>query len=120
PFAGQQPLRFEAAEQRVECAFLDPKAGIVEHLAKRVAVALHAKRGEDREPERAAPQLHLELLVQILVDRHAVRHILCDIHCMTYSIKQRKRKSSAAWNRAHASDSRCAWPPPPPLPPERS
>src|SRR5436305_11720151 len=61
PFAGQQALRFEAAQQGIERAFLDRKPRFVEQVAQRVAVSFLAKRGEHGQDERAPAELDAQL-----------------------------------------------------------
>src|SRR5436305_14643360 len=55
PFAGQQALRLEPAQQGVERALLDRQARFFERVAQGVAVPLLAQGSEHGEDERAAP-----------------------------------------------------------------
>src|SRR5579872_2829001 len=61
PLANQQSLVFEAAKQRVECAFVDFQAVVGKSLAQGVSVALGAKLGEDRESKAASAKLQLQV-----------------------------------------------------------
>src|SRR5262245_57927037 len=57
PFADEEPLALEAAEERVERAFVHRQVALGERLAERVAVVLAAELAEDAEDQPAAPQL---------------------------------------------------------------
>ena len=70
PFADQQALRFEPAQQRIERAFVDQQPGILERLAQRIAVAFLAQRPEHGEHQRPPPKLDAQFLECVVIDRH--------------------------------------------------
>src|SRR5580698_7911749 len=62
PFAGQQPLRFQAPQQRIERAFIDLQAPQCQSLAQRISVMLLAKLRQNGQGQTAAPQLQPKIL----------------------------------------------------------
>jgi hypothetical protein len=90
PFANQQALGLQAAEQGVEGAFVDGHAMLGEGFTEGVAVLLGAELGEHGEDERAAAKFEPEVLEGIVVcggcGSHAVCHLLCGIHCAIYTV----------------------------------
>ena len=60
PFAGEEALGFEAAEEGVESAFLDGEALVGEGFAEGVAVVLGTELGEDGDDEAAAAEFKAE------------------------------------------------------------
>src|SRR3974390_53155 len=56
PFAFEQTLGFEPAQQRVERALVDRHAVVLQRLAQGVAVLLAPERSQDGKDEAAAPQ----------------------------------------------------------------
>ena len=85
PFADEQALGFEAAEQRVESAFIDGHALVGEGLAEGVAVLLFAEHGQDGEDQRATAKFEAEVFKELVVVGTG-RHIVYDAHCMVHSI----------------------------------
>jgi len=86
PFADQEALGLEAAEQRVERAFVDGEAETGERLAQGVAVLLVFELGKHGHDEAAAAELEAKLLEEAVVALSAVCHIACGIHYTTHSI----------------------------------
>src|SRR6266849_361738 len=86
PFAHQQALGLQAAQERIESAFVNLHAMLAQRLAKCVAVLLGAELRETRQDQRAAAQLHANVLEKVGFDGHTVHHPLYTIHCMTHSI----------------------------------
>lgn len=64
PFAVEQSLAFEAAQQRIEGALVDLEALIGEELAQGVAVLLRPQRRQHGHRQAAAPELEAEVLKQ--------------------------------------------------------
>jgi len=70
PFADQQALRFEPAQQRIKRAFVDQQPGILERLAQRIAIALLAQCPEHSEHQRPPPEFDAQLFEYVVIDRH--------------------------------------------------
>jgi hypothetical protein len=87
PFTDQQALSFEAAEEWIEGAFVYGHAVFRQSLAEGVAVLLGVELGEDGEDQRPAAEFHAEVFEEIVIGGHAVWHLLCDIHCTTYTVR---------------------------------
>jgi hypothetical protein len=85
PFAKEKTLGFEAAQKRVQGAFIDGHALVGEGLAEGVAILLFAKHGEDGEDQRAATKFEAEVFEEVVVVGTG-RHIVYDAHCMIHSI----------------------------------
>lgn len=62
PFADQQALGFEAAEQWVEGAFVDVHAVLGESFAEGVTVLLGTEGGKDGENEAAAAEFQAKVI----------------------------------------------------------
>jgi hypothetical protein len=77
PFAGQQALGFESAEEGVEGAFVDVHALLGEGFAEGVTVLLGTEGGEDGENEAAAAEFQAKVVEGIGVHR-----LYCVIHRM--------------------------------------
>src|SRR5512138_1247712 len=60
PAALEQALSFEPAEEGIERPLVDLEGLVGEPLLQRVAVLLAVQLGQDREHERAAPELERE------------------------------------------------------------
>ena len=61
PFAEEETLRFQTAEEWVEGALFDCHATVSQDFAEGVAVLLGTKAREDGEDERAAAKLQAEV-----------------------------------------------------------
>ena len=86
PFAGEQALGFEAAQQRVERAFVDLQAAFGEGFAQGVAVVLLAKLGQHCQGQAAAAEFQAEVFEEVFGEGHAVPHTLYINYCITYSV----------------------------------
>jgi hypothetical protein len=67
PFADEEALSFEAAEERVEGAFVDGHAEVGEGFAEGVAVVLGAEHGEYGEDQGATTKLEAEVFEEVVV-----------------------------------------------------
>lgn len=67
PFADEEALGFEAAQEGVESAFVDGHALVGEGLAEGVAVLLFAKHGEDGEDQGAAAEFEAKVFEEVVV-----------------------------------------------------
>ena len=65
PLAGQQPLRLQAAQQRIKRAFVDLQAAFGQSLAQRVAVVLLAQLRQHRQRQAAAAQLQAKVFEEV-------------------------------------------------------
>jgi hypothetical protein len=86
PFADQQSLGFEAAQQRVKSALFDVDAVGGEGFTQGVAIVLLAKLGENGQDEAAATELEAEVLEDGLEGFiHTALHTLYDAQCTASS-----------------------------------
>ena len=81
PLAGQQPLAFQAAQQRVKRAFVDGQPQVIQGLAQRVAIVLLPELGQYGDDQAAAAKLQLEVLKEFVITWYWF-FIQCVIHTM--------------------------------------
>jgi len=67
PFADQQTLALQPAQQRVQSAFVDGHPMLGQCLAQRVSVLLAPELRQHRQDQRAAPQLISEVFEQVAI-----------------------------------------------------
>src|ERR1700722_12182581 len=67
PLAEQQALRFEAAQQRIERAFVDNQAVVLERLAQCVAVLLGPQLRQNGDDQAAATKFEAQGFVKFSV-----------------------------------------------------
>ena len=80
PFAAEQALAFEPAQQRVQRAFLDHHAALAERLPQFVAVAGRTQLRQHREHQHAAAEFEFEFFDGVgrcHVAHGTVRHTVC-------------------------------------------
>jgi len=65
PFAGQQSLSFQAAEEGIEGAFVDDQSMFGEGFTQGVAVVLLAKLRENGEGQTAAAKLEAKIFEEV-------------------------------------------------------
>jgi hypothetical protein len=94
PLAGEKSLGFEAAEKRIERAFVDLKTALGQLFAERVAVVFLPELGQDGQGEAAAAELKAKIFERVVSCCHcscpytAVPHTLYFIYCMTTSVRR--------------------------------
>src|SRR5262249_25028355 len=86
PFAGEQPRRLQAAEQRVEGPFLDRHALFRQGLSQRVSVLGRSQLRQHGESQHTAAQLDVEFSVRRFA-RFLCRHGISNEgdYCSWYS-----------------------------------
>src|SRR6185437_1137992 len=86
PLAGQQPLGFQPAEQRVQSAFIDLQAMGSQRLPQCITVMLLTKLGQYRENQRSPAQFETKIFEKIGVhDLETMWHIVCYTHYVPHS-----------------------------------
>ena len=94
PLAGEEALRLEPSQQRIERPFVDRQAALGERLAQRVAVVLGAELAEHGEHQAAAPQLEAQVLEEsglggvrgVRSRRHGSSQVVCEAQCVTHTV----------------------------------
>src|SRR3954471_3537334 len=87
PFALEEALAFETAEEGIKGAFVDLDAEFGELLSEGVAIMFAAELGEDGDNEKAAAKLEAETgkKIGIWFGCHYQVSTLCDTQCVLHS-----------------------------------
>src|SRR6185437_1953708 len=86
PLAHQQPLAFQAPQQRIERAFVDLEAVLRERLAECVAVMLLPQLRQYSQREAAATKFKAKVFEDVFCQGHAVPHTLYINYCISHSV----------------------------------
>ena len=88
PFACEEPLGFEAAEERVEGAFVDDQSIVGKGFSEGVAVLFRLELGEDSDDEAAAAQFEAQGVEEVgSGGGGGWSHRLCGISCVMHTVR---------------------------------